>query len=188
LAGLIETINGARRLRFCAPQGNHIGSVDPHALKIPARRAECSLAESALSPFQTEPTHRDEFQPIVPTRYPYVSGHEIIGRVSLVGSEVTRHKPGDVVGIGCMVETDGTCRHCRAGNEQFCPNITITIGWSDRHGTAPQTYGGHSQSIVVHEHYALRIPSNLNLSCRATALCRHYQLCAHATSRSAARQ
>jgi len=114
---------------------------------------------------------RDEFQPMMPTRYPYVPGHEIIGRVSTTGSAVTKHKVGDIVGIGCMVESDGTCKHCLAGNEQFCPNITITIDWPDRHGTAPQTYGGHSQSIVVHEHYVLRIPSSLNLAAAAPLLC-----------------
>ena len=53
---LIVTMNGARRLRFCAPQKDHIGLVDPHALKIPARRAENALAESTLSPVQAEPT------------------------------------------------------------------------------------------------------------------------------------
>ena len=89
---------------------------------------------------------RDEFQPMMPTRYPYVPGHEIIGRVSTTGSAVTKHKVGDIVGIGC-------------------------IGWPDRHGTAPQTYGGHSQSIVVHEHYVLRIPSSLNLAAAAPLLC-----------------
>ena len=114
---------------------------------------------------------RDEFQPMMPTRYPYVPGHEIIGRVSATGSAVSNHKVGDIVGVGCMVESDGTCKHCVAGNEQFCPNITITIGWPDRHGTAPQTYGGHSQSIVVHEHYVLRIPLNLNLAAAAPLLC-----------------
>jgi len=114
---------------------------------------------------------RDEFQPVMPTRYPFVPGHEIIGRVSAVGSAVTNHKLGDIVGVGCMVESDGTCKHCVAGNEQFCSNITITIGWPDRHGTAPQTYGGHSQSIVVHEHYVLRIPANLNLAAASPLLC-----------------
>src|ERR1035441_3576671 len=71
--GLIETMNGARRLRFCAPQRDHIGSVDPHALKIPARRAEYSLAESVLSPFHAEPAHDAErfahlFEHIQPLR------------------------------------------------------------------------------------------------------------------------
>jgi len=114
---------------------------------------------------------RDEFQDMMPTRYPFVPGHEIIGCVIAVGPSVTKHKVGDTVGVGYMVESDLTCPQCRAGNEQFCPNITITIGWPDKHGTAAQTYGGHSNSIVVHEHFALSIPSNLDLPGAAPLLC-----------------
>jgi alcohol dehydrogenase (NADP+) len=114
---------------------------------------------------------RDEFKNLMPTRYPFVPGHEIVGRVSAVGSAVTKHKIGDIVGVGCMVDSDRTCPHCRAGNEQFCPNVTITIGWPDKHGTAPQTYGGHSESIVVDEHFAVRVPSNLDLAGAAPLLC-----------------
>ena len=138
---------------------------DPGERDIQVEILYCGICHSDLHHV------RDEFQPMMPTRYPYVPGHEIIGRVTAVGSAVTRHQAGDLVGIGCMVESDGTCAHCRAGNEQFCPNITITIGWPDQHGTAPQTYGGHSQSIVVHEHYALRIPANLNPAAAAPLLC-----------------
>jgi alcohol dehydrogenase (NADP+) len=114
---------------------------------------------------------RDEFKSFLPTRYPFVPGHEIVGRVSAVGSAVTRHKPGDLVGVGCMVDADRTCPQCRHGLEQFCANVTITMGWPDRHGTAAQTYGGYSNSIVVDEHFVLRIPSNLDPAGAAPLLC-----------------
>ena len=114
---------------------------------------------------------RDDFKNMMPTVYPFVPGHEIIGRVSAIGSAVTKHKPGDLVGVGCMVDSDRTCPHCRAGNEQFCPDFTITIGWPDKHGTSPRTYGGHAESIVVDEHFALRVPSNLDLAGAAPLLC-----------------
>jgi uncharacterized zinc-type alcohol dehydrogenase-like protein len=114
---------------------------------------------------------RDEFKNLMPTRYPFVPGHEIIGCVSAVGSSATKHKIGDIVGIGCMVDSDRTCPHCRAGNEQFCQNVTITIGSPDKHGTAPQTYGGHSESIVVNEHFAVRVPSSLDRAGAAPLLC-----------------
>lgn len=148
--------------------GLSIGTVprrDPGEHDVQVEVLYCGICHSDLHHV------RDEFQPMMPTRYPYVPGHEIIGRVVTVGSAVTMHKAGDIVGIGCMVESDGTCRHCRAGNEQFCPDITITIGWPDRHGTAPQTYGGHSQSIVVNEHFALRVPLSLNLAGAGPLLC-----------------
>jgi len=114
---------------------------------------------------------RDEFKAFMPTVYPFVPGHEIVGRISAVGPGVTRHKPGDLVGVGCLVDTDRTCPSCRAGVEQFCPNMTITMGSPDKHGTAPTTYGGYSSSIVVDEHFVLRIPETLEPARAAPLLC-----------------
>jgi uncharacterized zinc-type alcohol dehydrogenase-like protein len=114
---------------------------------------------------------RDEFKSVMPTSYPYVLGHEIVGRVSAVGSAVTKHKPGDLVGVGCLVDSDRTCPHCRDGLEQFCPNMTTTMGSQDKHGTALQTNGGYSNSIVVDEHFVLRVASNLDLAGTAPLLC-----------------
>ena len=79
---------------------------------------------------------RDEFQPFMPTIYPYVPGHEIVGRVSEVGRGVTLHRSGDIVAVGCMVDADVTCPNCQAGLEQYCRNVTFTMGWPDKHGTA----------------------------------------------------
>ena len=107
----------------------------------------------------------------MPTVYPIVPGHEIVGRVTKVGPAVTKYKPGDIAAVGCLVDSDGTCPHCKKGLEQFCPNLTLTFGSPDRHGTAPVTYGGYSDSIVVDEHFVLRIPSNLDLAGAAPLLC-----------------
>src|SRR6266478_5943666 len=92
---------------------------------------------------------RDEWHEVMPTIYPCVPGHEIVGRLTKVGSAVTKFKPGDTVGVGCLVDSDRTCPNCQAGLEQFCPNMVLTYGSPDNHGTAPGTYGGYSDSIVV---------------------------------------
>jgi alcohol dehydrogenase (NADP+) len=114
---------------------------------------------------------RNEWGSFVPTVYPIVPGHEIVGRVTRVGSAVTKYKPGNLAAVGCMVDSDGTCPECRAGFEQFCPNLTLTFNSPDKHGTAPVTYGGYSDSIVVDERFVLRVPSNLNLAGVAPLLC-----------------
>src|SRR5271157_821384 len=107
---------------------------------------------------------RNEWSSIMPTVYPIVPGHEIVGRVAKVGTAVTRYKPGDLVAVGCLVDSDHTCPQCQANLENLCPNQTLTFNSPDKHGTAPVTYGGYSDSIVVDERFVLRIPSNLNLA------------------------
>src|SRR4051812_6517144 len=84
---------------------------------------------------------RNEWKDFLPTVYPCVPGHEIVGRVANVGSAVTKFKVGDEVGVGCLVDSDHTCPNCQAGLEQFCPNGVFTYGSPDRHETAPVTYG-----------------------------------------------
>lgn len=114
---------------------------------------------------------RNEWREVMPTVYPCVPGHEIVGRVTRVGSGVMRFREGDVVGVGCLVDSDRTCPNCREGLEQFCPGMVMTYGSPDRHGTAPVTYGGYSDSIVVDERFVLRIPCNLDLAAAAPLLC-----------------
>jgi uncharacterized zinc-type alcohol dehydrogenase-like protein len=114
---------------------------------------------------------RSEWKDVIPTTYPIVPGHEIIGRVTRVGPGVTKFRPGDLAGVGCLVDSDRTCPNCRAGFENLCPNLTLTFNSPDRHGTAPVTYGGYSGSIVVDEHFVLRIPPNLDLAAAAPLLC-----------------
>ena len=113
---------------------------------------------------------RNEWSEFMSTTYPIVPGHEIVGRVVNVGSAVTKFKPGDLAGVGCLVDSDGTCPECRAGLENFCPNLTLTFGMPDRH-SGGVTYGGYSESIVVNQRFVLRIPSNLNLAGAAPLLC-----------------
>jgi uncharacterized zinc-type alcohol dehydrogenase-like protein len=114
---------------------------------------------------------RDEWKSVMPTVYPIVPGHEIVGRVTKVGTKVTRYKPGDLAAVGCMVDSDRTCPQCKAGVEQYCPHMTLTYNSPDKHKTAPVTYGGYSQSIVVDEHFVLRVPANLDLAGTAPLLC-----------------
>jgi uncharacterized zinc-type alcohol dehydrogenase-like protein len=106
----------------------------------------------------------------MPTVYPCVPGHEIVGRVTSVGSAVTRFKQGDLAAVGCLVDSDGTCSECRAGLEQFCPNATLTYNSPDKH-LGGVTYGGYSDSIVVDERFVLRVPANLDLAGAAPLLC-----------------
>src|SRR5262245_16624672 len=113
---------------------------------------------------------RNEWRRFEPTVYPIVPGHEIVGRVTKVGSAVSRYKPGDLAGVGVMVDSDGTCAQCKDGLEQFCPNKTFTFGGPDKH-LGGVTYGGYSDTIVVDERFVLRIPSNLDLAGVAPLLC-----------------
>ena len=113
---------------------------------------------------------RNEWSEFMATNYPIVPGHEIVGRVTRVGSAVTKFKAGDVAAVGCMVDSDGTCPQCKAGLEQFCPNMILTFNSPDKH-LGGFTYGGYSGGIVVDEHFVLRIPSNLNLAGAAPLLC-----------------
>ena len=106
----------------------------------------------------------------MPMVYPCVPGHEIVGRVTKVGSAVTKFKPGDLAAVGCLVDSDGNCPDCQAGLEQFCPHMTLTYNSPDVH-LGGMTNGGHSDSIVVKEHFVLRVPSNLNLAGAAPLLC-----------------
>jgi alcohol dehydrogenase (NADP+) len=113
---------------------------------------------------------RDEWKAMMPTVYPCIPGHEIVGRVTKVGSAVTKFKAGDLAAVGCMVDSDGTCRECREGLEQFCPNLTLTYNFPDKH-LGGVTYGGYSDSVVVDQRFVLRVPSNLDLAGAAPLLC-----------------
>jgi uncharacterized zinc-type alcohol dehydrogenase-like protein len=113
---------------------------------------------------------RNEWSGAMPTVYPIVPGHEIVGRVTQAGAAVTKYKRGDLVGVGCLVGSDGTCAQCKAGFEQFCPNMVLTYNSPDKH-LGGVTYGGYSDSIVVDEHFVLRVPTNLSPAGTAPLLC-----------------
>ena len=113
-------------------------------------------------------TVRDEWGGTV---YPCVPGHEIIGRVAKVGAGVKNFKEGDLAGVGCMVDSCRTCENCRDDLEQFCDQgVVFTYNSKDKH-SGGMTYGGYSKSIVVDQHFVLRIPEKLDPAAAAPLLC-----------------
>mgnify|MGYP001405762033 FL=1 len=105
------------------------------------------------------------------TKYPAVPGHEIIGRITKVGSEVTKFKVGDLAGVGCLVDSCRTCDSCRQDLEQYCLNgSTGTYNSKDKY-LEQQTYGGYSEKVVVDQDFVLRVPENLDLKAVAPLLC-----------------
>ncbi len=137
---------------------------DPTAHDVQIDILFCGICHSDLH--QT----RNEWNDVMPTVYPCVPGHEIVGRVTRVGPAVTRFKPGDLAAVGCMVDSDGTCPECQVGLEQFCPNITLTYNSPDKH-LGGVTRGGYSESVVVDQRFVLRVPFNLDLAGTAPLLC-----------------
>ena len=105
------------------------------------------------------------------TVYPNVPGHEIVGRVTKVGSSVTEFKVGDRAAVGCMVDSCRECEYCKEGLEQYCEKGNIqTYNGADKH-LNKQTFGGYSEKIVVDEDFVLRVPGNLDLAAAAPLLC-----------------
>ncbi len=114
-------------------------------------------------------TARNQWKDII---FPVVPGHEIVGRVTTVGDQVTRTVAGDLVAVGCMVNSCRTCASCAQGLEQYCEHeITFTYNSRDLHQPGLMTYGGYSTSIVVDEHFVFRVPSTLNPAAAAPLLC-----------------
>lgn len=103
--------------------------------------------------------------------YPMVPGHEIVGRVSYVGSEVKKFAVGDLAGVGCMVDSCRECESCRSGEEQYCDRGLGVWTYNGRYHDGTPTYGGYSDHIVVDEAFALKIPANLDLAAVAPLLC-----------------
>ncbi len=105
------------------------------------------------------------------TKYPAVPGHEIVGKVTSVGSAVTKLKAGDFAAVGCLVDSCRTCDSCKQDLEQYCLNgFTGTYNGIDKH-SGTRTFGGYSEKIVVEEHFVLKVPSNLDLAAVAPLLC-----------------
>ncbi len=160
---------------FNAKAYSTISSTSPLAPTVIARRDPgkndvqieilfCGICHSDLH------MARNEWSSVMATVYPCVPGHEIVGRVTKVGSAVTKFKAGDLAGVGCLVDSDGTCAACKEGLEQFCPNQVLTYGVPDKH-LGGVTYGGYSDSIVVDQRFVLSVPSNLDLAATAPLLC-----------------
>ena len=114
---------------------------------------------------------RDEWKSVMPTVYPCVPGHEIVGRVIKVGRDAKKFKEGDMVAVGCMVDSCGTCPSCAAGTEQFCfAPATFTYNGPDKH-LGGVTFGGYADSIVVDERFVLRLPKGLDPASAAPLVC-----------------
>ena len=112
-------------------------------------------------------TVREEWGPIT---FPQVVGHEIVGIVSEVGSDVSKHKVGDRVGVGCMVNSCRECENCLAGDEQYCLKGNIgTYTAVDRDGSITQ--GGYSSHVVVTEDFVLKVPESIPFEAAAPLLC-----------------
>ncbi len=138
-------------------------AVGPTDVKI--RILYCGVCHSDLHQV------RNEWQNTMPTQYPCVPGHEIVGRVEAAGRDVTRFREGDLAGVGCLVGSCGACPSCREGLEQYCENtMTLTYNSPDPH-TGGVTYGGYSETIVVDEAFTLRVPNRLDLAATAPLLC-----------------
>lgn len=104
--------------------------------------------------------------------FPVVPGHEIVGRVSALGSEVTRFRLGQHAAVGCLVDSCRTCGNCAVGLEQYCQQgATFTYASPDAHLPGQSTYGGYARSIVVDERFVLRVPEQPNLAAVAPLLC-----------------
>lgn len=104
------------------------------------------------------------------TQYPVVPGHEIVGLVSRVGEGVTKYNIGDLVAVGCLVDSCGTCNNCKNDLEQYCPEWVGTYGGYDKH-LDTNTHGGYSESVVVDEAFVLSVPENLDHAGIAPVLC-----------------
>lgn len=149
------------------------GAMAPHAFTRRAVRPQdvqleilyCGVCHSDLHQV------RDEWKSVMPTVYPCVPGHEIVGRVVKVGSAVKKLKVGDIAAVGCMVDSCGECENCLAGEEHFCSKFpTLTYNAPDL-VSGGVTYGGYSDSIVVTEAIALRVPAGIELAGAAPLLC-----------------
>ena len=147
-----------------APLGPHtIERRDPGPTDVQIEILFCGVCHSDLH------TVRGEWG--TPT-YPCVPGHEIVGRVTAVGKNVTDFKPGDHAAVGCMVDSCRNCRSCNEGLEQYCDNRKVTWTYDSLDSrTGGVTYGGYSSTIVVDEHFVVPIPQSLDLAAAAPLLC-----------------
>lgn len=114
---------------------------------------------------------RDEWHEVMPTVYPCVPGHEIVGRVTKVGSAVMKFKEGDLAAVGCLVGSCGVCDSCKEGLENYCANVPSFTYNSEDKISGGVTYGGYSESIVVDEAFVLKVPEKLDPAGTAPLLC-----------------
>ncbi len=114
---------------------------------------------------------RAEWEPMIPSIFPMVPGHEIVGRISQVGSDVTKFAVGDAAGIGCFVDSCRECPPCTSGVEQYCIKGSAQTYNSTEMDRQTPTYGGYSNKYVIDEKYALKVNATGDLSGVAPLLC-----------------
>ncbi len=138
---------------------------DPRPQDVQIQILFCGVCHSDLHQV------RNEWENAMPTIYPCVPGHEIVGRVVRAGSAVKKFKEGDFAAVGCMLDSCHKCAACLDGDEVFCENgVTLTYNFPDQ-VLGGITYGGYSDSIVVDEAFALRISPKVDLAASAPLLC-----------------
>jgi alcohol dehydrogenase (NADP+) len=138
---------------------------EPGELDVEIEILYCGVCHSDLHQV------RNEWSEAAPTFYPCVPGHEIIGRVSRIGSRVSKFKLGDIAAVGCMIDSCRKCHNCRSGDEQYCSTLpTFTYNGTDVH-LGGHTFGGYSKSIVVEESFTQCVPAALDLPSAAPLLC-----------------
>lgn len=143
-----------------APMG--INRREPGPTDIEIEILFCGVCHSDIHEARNEWHH---------TQYPCVPGHEIVGRITQVGSKVTQFKVGDTSAVGCMVDSCRTCSSCQSGLEQYCLSYpTFTYNSPDKH-LGGQTFGGYSSHIVVDEAFVLKVPAGMDLAATAPLLC-----------------
>jgi uncharacterized zinc-type alcohol dehydrogenase-like protein len=159
---MIRTVGYAAKSATAALDAIRIERREPGENDVRIEILHCGVCHSDLH------TARNEWKGTI---YPVVPGHEIVGRVSQVGSGVKGFARGDLAAVGCMVDSCRTCPDCMEGLEQYCRNeIIFTYNSNDRH-MGGMTYGGYSGAIVVDERFVLRVPTNLDLPAVAPLLC-----------------
>jgi alcohol dehydrogenase (NADP+) len=138
---------------------------DPLAGDIEIKILYCGVCHSDLH------QARDDWHEFMPTTYPCVPGHEIVGRVTRVGSAVKKFKEGDLAAVGCMVGSCGVCANCKDGEEQYCQAFPVFTYNGPEKQIGGVTFGGYSESIVLEEAFALRVSPKLDLAGTAPLLC-----------------
>jgi uncharacterized zinc-type alcohol dehydrogenase-like protein len=155
---------------YSAASATSASGTHQHPASRSDRNTTCrSRFSSAASAIPTSTTRATSGAEVMPTVYPCVPGHEIVGRVTKVGSAVTKFKPGDLAAVGCLVDSDGTCPIARRVTSSSARIQTWTYGFPDKH-LGSVTYGGYSESIVVDERFVLRVPAQ-PLAGRTPLLC-----------------
>lgn len=148
--------------------GLHAATIErrePNANDVEIEILYCGICHSDLH------QARDEWKDFMPTTYPCVPGHEIVGRVTRVGTAVSRLKVGDIAAVGCMVGSCGDCDACKAEDEVYCSKGATFTYNSPESDPGPVTLGGYSQSIVVQERFAFQVPEGLDPAGAAPLLC-----------------